>query len=288
MSSFFFIDDSGSKEWDTPYAREFVDNPPARSPLNRQFWEKNYFVLTGLYIPQELVALLNPQINAMKKQFFGTKHVEIKSVHLRNPEKRKKYYLKQYGISEEDLRDFVENNWYKIFENYRQGIQLQAFVLDKRYFKNKRPSYVPLEITSQVLFDRVELGQNRKCSIVFDQMDSQIKSIRHQQGKIIRIADKEVDLNSFHQKYSHTEVLFEKSSNSNFLQLADTAAYNVLRQFVDHGDQWELPSDEQPVFYSHFDLMRDNFYCNPSDDCLAGYGVVKIPKGLQQHGWRRT
>jgi hypothetical protein len=97
---------------------------------------------------------------------------------------------------------------------------------------------MPLELTSQVLFDRVELHPSRKCSIVFDQMDAQIKSITHQQGKIIRIANREVDLRSFRQKYSHTEVRFERSSNSNFLQLADTAAYNVLRQFIEHGDAW--------------------------------------------------
>lgn len=279
MSSFFFIDDSGSKEWDTPYAKEFVDNPPTRTSANRQFWEKNYFVLSGLYISHELVAELNPLIDGFKKHFFGTKHVEIKSVHLRNPDKRKKYYLEPYNITEEQLRDFTENYWYKVFEGHKQDLQLQAFVLDKRYFKNKRQSYVPLELISQVLFDRVELNPNRQCSIVFDQMDSQIKSVRHQQGKIIRIANKEVDLKSFHQKYSHTEVKFEKSSISNFLQLADTAAYNVLRQFVEFGDEWGSSSVQPSQTYSYFARVSDNFYCGGKTQQKEGYGVIKIPNG---------
>jgi hypothetical protein len=288
MSSFFFIDDSGSKEWDIPYAKDFVDHPPSRTSANRLFWEKNYFVLTGLYIPQELVAELNPLINDLKKQFFGTKHVEIKSVHLRNPEKRKKYYLDPFGISEDQLRNFIEDHWYKLFEDHKDGIQLQAFVLDKRYYKNKRPECTPLELTSQVLFDRVELNTNRQCSIVFDQMDAQIKSIKHQQGRILRIANKEVDLHSFKQKYSHTEVRFEKSSNSNFLQLADTAAYNVLRQFIDNGDEWEEPSSQDLKTYPYFDRVSDNFYCNVQDQQVAGYGIIKIPNGPSRHRWSKS
>jgi hypothetical protein len=287
VSSFLFIDDSGSKEWDTPYAREFVDNPPARTAQNRTFWQSNYFVLTGLYMPDTVVAELNPYINDLKKKYFGTKYVEIKSVHLRNPEKRKKYYLEPYGIDEEKLRDFIENNWYRVFTDHINQIQLQAFVLDKRYHKNRRHEISPLEMTSLVLFDRVELHPNRTCTIVFDQMDEQIKSVKHNQGKIISIAGKDVDLGSLHNgKYSHSSIRFEKSVNSNFLQLADTAAYNVLRQFIDYGDQWELPVSDNPRFYGYFDLLRGNFYNNPKDNCITGYGVVKIPKGDRQHGWK--
>ncbi len=288
MSSFFFIDDSGSKEWDTPYSKDFVNTPPPRTLTNRQFWEKNYFVLAGLYVSQELVAELNPHINALKNQFFGTKHVEIKSVHLRNPEKRKRYYLEPYDITEDRLRTFTEEHWYKIFENHKNDLQLQAFVLDKRYFRNKRPERMPLELTSQVLFDRVELNSNRQCSIVFDQMDAQIKSVRHHQGKIVRIANKEVDLNSFHQKYSHTDVTFEKSSNSNFLQLADTAAYNVLRQFIEYGDEWKPGLKQNPKTYPYFERISDNFYRNHAAQQIAGYGIIKIPNGFPRWKSKNT
>lgn len=34
-------------------------------------------------------------------------------------------------------------------------------------------------------------------------------------------------------------VSFDNSANSNFLQLADIVAYNVWRQFVEYGDEWD-------------------------------------------------
>ena len=56
MSSYLFIDDSGSKQWDTPYQYSLVNSPPARVPQNRKFWELNYFVLAGIYIEHDLLA----------------------------------------------------------------------------------------------------------------------------------------------------------------------------------------------------------------------------------------
>lgn len=50
MRNFLFIDDSGSKDWDTPYSFEFTYKPPTRTEQNINFWEKNYFVLAGLQI----------------------------------------------------------------------------------------------------------------------------------------------------------------------------------------------------------------------------------------------
>lgn len=58
--------------------------------------------------------------------------------------------------------------------------------------------------------------------------------------------------------------------------------------FIDHGDQWELREKSDPVFYTYFDRIRDNFYCNPQNGCIAGFGIVKIPKGSRQHGWTKA
>lgn len=289
MSHFLFIDDSGSKEWDHPYNDQFRVSPPARTDANRQYWEKNYFVLAGVYLPSGLVAELNPYINALKVEYFGTKHVEIRSVWLRNPGKRKVQYLDKFGITEERLKEFVEAKWFRLMQDNAQTLQLQAFVLDKRLIKNTRSKMTPLERTSLVLFDRVELNPNKACQIVFDQMDDQIKSERHQQGKILKIARREVDLGSFHggKKYSHASVSFEKSSNSNFLQLADTVAYTVLRQFVDHGDDWEKPAGTKLKMYPYLKRLGNNFYCEEDTGKVSGYGVVKIPSGRLPHGWSK-
>lgn len=219
---------------------------------------------------------LTPRINAEKLRVFGSKHVEIRSVHLRNPEKRKKYYLDTFGISEADLKVFVEQFWYGIFEAYPDQIQVQAVILDKRYYKNPRIDSKPLELASQALFDRVELHPNRQCTIVFDQMDAQIKSKTREQGQILKISDKTIDLGSFRQRYSHTSVSFEKSHQSNFLQLADTVAYNVLRQFIEFGDSWGYWGDKVRS-YPYFERIHKNLYCHPITRQVKGYGLIKLP-----------
>ena len=287
-TNYLFIDDSGSKQWVTPYAGQFVDSPPARTNQNRVFWQDNYFVLAGLHISQELMAVLNPRLDEAKNSFFGTKHVEIRSVNLRNPEKQKKYYTDKFNITTEQLTDFIDNHWYKVFEDYKDDIQLQAFILDKRYYKNARPTTSCLEITSLCLFDRVELHPQKDCVIVFDQMDADIRSTNHDQGRMLKIANKEVNLGSFRNgAYSHTSISFEQSSNSNFLQLADTVAYNVYRQFVDNGDSWETAENTSLKMYPYFERMSDNFFCHPDSKQVKGFGLVKLPdpKGKK---WSRT
>jgi hypothetical protein len=269
-----FIDDSGSKFWDVPYAQEFVDQAPVRNNNNRNFWLHNYFVLAGVYIDSETIAKLNPLIHAKKQEVFGQSYVEIHSSSLRNPHQRRKQYLEKYNVSENDLTEFIDGFWYPMIENNPQ-MKIQAVVLDKRYHKNKRDR-TPLEITVQALFDRIELGPNRTSRIVFDQMDDEVKSKKRDQGKILRIADHEINLGVFHEKYSHTSISFETSEASNFLQIADTVAYNVLRQFVDYGDKWDGigTSDEM---YPYFKRIYGNFYCKDGSDQPKGVGITKLP-----------
>ena len=289
MSSFFFIDDSGSKQWDTPYSLDFTSSPPARTNQNRTFWQSNYFVLAGIYLDNELIKRLNPLINAKKVEVFGTKHVEIRSVQLRNPQKRKLHYLDPYGITEEQLRDFVENFWYKIFEDNQDTLQIQAVILDKRYYKNKRVDNMPLDLTTQALLDRVEWHPRRESTIVYDQMDSQVRSERGDQGRIIHLADRSINLGSFQEKYTHTGIRFEESKNSNFLQLADTVAYNTYRQFVEHGDKWDMLSSHKGSLpmYSYFERISDNFYCDPATKVVKGYGLTKLPDPIGKR-WKKT
>ncbi len=272
---FFFVDDSGSKDWETPYALSFAEKPPERTDANLNFWRGNFFVLAGIHVEGGRIASINPKIDEMKQDFFGTTFIEIKSEWLRNPHKRKKHYLEPFKKTEEELKDFVENKWYKLFENHTKEIQIQAFVIDKRFYNTKRSKVTPFQELVQVLFDRVELHKNCACTIVFDQMDADIKSQKHQQGEIFSISRKQLDLGSLHEKYSHTEIRFEKSHHSNFLQLADTAAYNVFRQFVQHGDSWEGADGDTLKEYAYFSKILPNFYTKHG--VVAGYGLVKVP-----------
>lgn len=277
--NFLFIDDSGSKEWETPYSRTFIDSPPIRNEQNLNFWRRNYFVLAGLHLSSECVAKLNPRINQVKDKYFGTKYVEIKSDWMRNPHQSKKHYFDPFGITEEKLKEFTEE-WYSFFGTGQSDIEIQAFVLDKRFYRNKRGLCSPLQVTTQVLFDRVELHPHKECCIVFDQMDNEIQSERNHHGQILKISKKEINLGSFHEKYSHIKPRFEKSLNSNFLQLADTVAYNVLRQFIDYGDVWDDKNAGELKMYPFFQRIAGNFY--HKNGRVAGIGIVKIPDPSKQ------
>jgi len=278
-NNFLFIDDSGSKDWETPFSNDFINNPPTRNTTNLNYWRRNYFVLAGLHITSQTIKELNPLINKAKIKCFGTKHVEIKSDWLRNPYRRKKHYLDVFDINDIKLKKFIEDKWYNFMEKYAKSIQIQAFVLDKRYYKKNRDNFTPLQILTQVLFDRVELHPHKNCVIVFDQMDSEIKSTNHNQGQILKISSKEIDLGSFHKKFSHTTPRFEKSKNSNFLQLADTVAYNVYRQFVNYGDLNDYLGSKSTERYSYLNKLINNFY--NKDGKITGYGIVRVPKATK-------
>lgn len=281
MSNYLFIDDSGSKEWKVPYSKDFVDNPPARSSQNMNFWRDNYFVLAGVHITSEKIAEINPMINAKKMYLFGTDKVELHSANLRNPKRLKKDYLDKYNITRDQLNSFINDFWYPLFRS--DSIQLMAVIVDKRYYKNYRHGlHTPLDIAATALFDRTEFHPNRDCNIVFDQMDQHIHSSKNDQGKIIRISNTKINLEDgkYERKYHHTTVSFDNSANSNFLQMADMVAYNVWRQFVDYGDEWDNHSPagehrELPM-YPYFKLIADNFY-HSKDNQVSGWGIVKLP-----------
>lgn len=286
VSDFLFIDDSGSKNWETPYSRDFVNLPPNRDE-NLNFWRNNYFVLAGVHVSASAIGEMNDEINNSKISFFGTKNVEIKSDWIRNPKQRRKKYIEEYSITEEKLKDFIENFWYPLFAKYADFLAIQAFVLDKRYFNLKRKSVTPYSQLVQVLFDRVEAHPNKNCTIVFDQMDADIKSKKDNHGVILKIAKHEIDLASYHKKFSHSGVRFEKSCNSNFLQIADTVAYNVYRQFVHFGHEWESPSTGTLPMYEYFAKISKFFYMNNSGR-VSGTGIVLVPAVNKKHQWVRT
>jgi hypothetical protein len=273
--SYFFIDDSGSKDWKTPYSQDFIDHAPTRNDQNIHFWRENYFVLAGVYVPGDILGAINERINKLKIKYFKDRHVEIKSEWLRIPEKRLRKYCQPFGVTDEELTQFT-NEWYQVLTDNKDVIQIQAFVLDKRYFKLKRAQYSPLQILTQVLLDRVQLNERAKeCIIVFDQMDNEIYSEKHQHGAILKIADKEIDLGSFHKHYTHTRPIFEKSRNTNLLQLADTIAHNVWRQFVHFGDVIDDETTSQKKFYPYFEKIIPNLYSKNGK--ISGVGIVKVP-----------
>lgn len=281
MTNYLFIDDSGSKQWKTPYAKDFIDHTPERSPAYRDFWQGNYFVLAGIHTNSKTMSKLNMLINEAKENYFGTKDIEIHSVDLRNPYNQRKKYLQPYDLESERLKEFIDTFWYPLFSQY--NLQLVAIVVDKRYFDVASRGEIPLEIATKALFDQTETHPHKNCHIVFDQMDSQLRSSKHDQGKILRIANTNIKLDdgSYAKKFHHTSIQFDKSCNSNFLQLADTVAYNTWRQFVDFGHEWDKHSvgeEEHRVLpmYEYFARIANNFYCGKSRT-VSGVGLIKLP-----------
>lgn len=287
MSRFLFIDDSGSKQWGVSFAEELVRCAPARTPENRNFWQGNYFVLAGVYVDSEAIAELNCLINRTKERYFGTRGVEIYSVDLRNPYRLHKKYLRPYGISANELKEFVDEFWYPLFAQY--DLKLMAIVVDKHYFCDAQRRETPLEIAARVLFDQIEKHSCRECRVVFDQMDSQLRSYKNDQGKIFRIVNTEIELDGEKcaRKYSRISVVFDRSCNSNFLQLADMVAYNTWRQFVDYGyggrvDAIGIDGHGKISMYKYFARIVDGFW---GDGDVAGdVGIIKLPKEFDNGG----
>lgn len=285
QKQFFFIDDSGSRNWDFPYAREFTNNPPNRSDDNLEYWRKNYFVLAGLHISGERISVLNKEINLKKQEYFGTTKVEIKSEWFRFPYKRKKHYLDKYNITEERLREFMEDFWYSLFTP--ENFTIQAFVLDKRYYASaKRNQYKPIAILTQVIFDRISMYPADKMIVVFDQMDKNIKSTKNDHGVILKVSSEGVNTSDYCSLYKHSEVRFEDSFNSNFLQISDTIAHNIFRQFVHYGDNWEDLDKKSLETYPYFEKMISCIH--HKNNIISGIGVIKVPDFVKKKWTNRT
>jgi len=56
-----FVDDSGKKNFHTPYAIDFVENPPTFEGYE-EFWRDNYFVLCGVRVSGSVVDTMKKEI----------------------------------------------------------------------------------------------------------------------------------------------------------------------------------------------------------------------------------
>ncbi len=285
MSCSIFIDDSGDKGYITPYTREFIDNPPSYIG-NEAFWRGNYFTLCGAMIEDADLEELNNKINQLKEECFGTKNVEVKSVWLRIPDKRKKHYLEPFGITSERLNKFGEDYIDLIASNFRK-IKLFAVVFDKRWYGPARltPEGTPLLKTAQVLLERLHSYCGQDCNVIFDQMESSLSVTRGLHNKIQGVYIKNDGLkNIYVPSYTNIKnVTFKESSKENFLQVADVCAYIVSRQFIENGREWggkrkDENGDVVLNTYDYFSKIRCNFYAGGwLISSVRGYGLVCLP-----------
>src|SRR4030095_16884974 len=81
------------------------------------------------------------------------------------------------------------------------------------------------------------------------------------------------------------DIRFVNSAQSELIQVADVAAYNVFRQFKDHGEAWEQRDLGTLPTYAYFARLLKKFRADRNGR-IQGYGVVKMPR-RGRVPWRR-
>jgi hypothetical protein len=276
-SHVLYVDDSGTKE----YAPNF-NEPDAYSG-----GRSRYFVFGGVLLSQNEGARLSRAIQGLKMEYFGKTVVEIKSTWLRQPKHREARYLTL--LCEDDLNEFVDR-----FYDLVCGAELLliAAVVDKLHMQQKyaTPHYAPA-VAYEVLLQRVESElQPRGGSVIvtIDDMSgatpkkNQYKDNLRRQHERLR-EHGSILLKNFKFTTLEGRARFVNSSQSEILQVADSAAYNVYRQFVDHGDAWEVEQGPLPT-YPYFERISGKFR-QDVEGRIQGFGVAKFPI-MQKVQWR--
>ncbi len=278
-----FVDDSGMKDYNAPYSRDFKDNPPAFEG-NEQFWRENYFVLCGVRIKQSDIGIIDAAVRTLKIACFGTADVEIKSTWLRIPDKRKKHYLDPYGITVEQLNKFGDDLHDLIAQN-ADKMKVIGVVFDKRYYgdaKRATGDGNPFLKTTQIMLERINYAGNINV-VTFDQFESSLSLEKGAHNKIRGIFTNNLGMETkFSESYENiVDVDFKKSCDENFLQIADICAYNIHRQFTVYGREWcgdrvSADGKKQMETYDYFEKIRCNFHANAQGN-VRGCGLTCVP-----------
>ncbi len=274
-----FIDDSGSKEYKSPYSREFIKSPPAyRKYID--FWRANYFVLCAVKIHNSNLDRINSRINMIKEKFFGTKDVELKSERLRYPDSQKKHYLDKFSISKDNLKNMTDE-LYDYISSEWEKIRVLSVVFDKRYYgedKRKEAEGNPLIKCAQVILERLQYSGDMH-KVFFDQFESHLKVAKGAHKKILGIKTGDIKMErDFVKDFSCIHSIdFKESKRENFIQIADLCAYNVYRQFTEFGRVWQGEEHGEMKLYDYFARIKNNFICDKSTKKVPGYGIILIP-----------
>lgn len=268
---YLYLDDSGTKEYG-PHPESYGVDQGSRG-------NSRYFVFGGLLIPQSASSILAQRISDLKFQHFGSRTVEIKSNWLRIPSMQGRKYLEPYNLKIDDLIKFIDE-YYKIIAE--SDLMFIACVVDKKHMQQKypRPHYAPAVAYEGVL-QRVqnELLDAGKVLVTIDDMHGKTpagneykSNLRRQHERLKKFGSRMLSM-----KFPclEGELRFQGSHQSHLLQVADIAAYNTYRQFVEHGEAWEDATQKLKT-YPYLARMLPKFRCDPNGR-IQGYGVVKFP-----------
>lgn len=266
-SHHLFIDDSGTKEYGAAYSAS----------------NTRHFVFGGVLLTNAEAGLLSEAIKLLKGRFFGRPDVEIKSNWLRMPKECEQHYLKPYRITEESLREFVEGFYGLVNE---ANLVLLASVVDKVHMQEDYPKnpWYPPALAYELLLQRAQSelgGTESQFTVTMDDMSGKTPKGTKYQKNLLRQHEALRRTGSrlkpgFPFPNLEGGAHFKASDQSDILQVADLAAYNVFRQFKEHGEEWETAGITELPTYPYFTRIVGKFR-KGFDGRIQGYGVVKMP-----------
>jgi len=255
----FYVDESGEREYTS---------------------KGRYFVLTALGVQGQHWKALNGAVLTLKQTYFNDFGVEIKSNWLRMPDERQRRYLDRYAIDAVALRAFTDK-LYNVLLAY--DVVIIAAVIDKQQMQRQYVSpQSPSSLAYRLLFERIEKylanrPQTDYGIVIFDKITKLEVEKQGYEDLLSRQHQRYLEKGTDFQQIDHIVegLLFIPSFENNLLQLADLCGYNVYRQFVDHGDEW----DRRGVFsgcYPYFERIEPKLHRSPTGD-YKGWGIKKFP-----------
>ena len=239
-----------------------------------------------MFLRNDLASQLTDRIIRLKESIFGTAAVEIKSNWIRIQHEREQQYIVPYGLSEEDLEEFIDQYYGLVTDT---DLTLLASVVDKRHMQEDYPNpwYAPA-VAYDALMQRVEnevgatdIQAAETTSVIIDDMmgatphgNQYKRNLKRQHEKLKKHGS---DLRKgFDFTCLGPPIKFVDSASHHLIQVADIAAYNVLRQFRDYGEEWEAQDLETLPTYDHFRRILAKFRSDYRGR-IQGYGIVKMP-----------
>ena len=262
-----YIDDSGTKEYaETPDEYE------------RRRGKSRYFVFCGALMTIPEAGRLSNKLIDLKLNCFGDETVEIKSNWLRIPQERRQRYLDPFGLTDDELNQFIED-YHNVFINESQ-FKFIAAIVDKLHMQEDygNPWYAPA-VAYELVLQRVqqELSSGDTVAVIIDDMSgatpkgNQYKAnLKAQHARLKRFGGQ---LRNFDFPCLATQK-FANSAASQILQVSDLAAYNVHRQFIDHGEEWETHGKLK--IYAPFGRIARKFRTDDQGR-IQGFGIAKFP-----------
>lgn len=272
-----YIDDSGTKEY-ASMGQKYALHGRGVS---------RYFVFGGILLSEVESGYLVDAIKALKREFFGTENVEIKSNWLRNPNACKKKYLDPYSKTPEQIEEFAKQVYCCIEE---RNLVIIAVAVDKIESKNQYgdKAWYPPAIAYELLMQRAvqEVRLPDKLAVVIDDMmgatpaGNQYKANLKAHHAQLRKRGSRLQPKLRFDPINN-ELRFVDSAHWVQVQVADIIAYNVYRQFIEYGEEWEGkglgPRDALPV-YPWLEKLGSKFRSDGSGR-IQGYGIIKFPMG---------